>query len=608
MDIEALSQKLKLGEDQDIEFKSAAGGLPGSLWETLSAFANTVGGTIVLGVSENEEFEFHITGVRSPRRLLKHFWDSHNNLQKLSTPICAESDVRIATVDGHPIIVIQVPCAHRTQRPVYINHNPVTGTYKRNYEGDYHCTRSELQQMLRDANDDPQDSAVLAHFGLQDLDAETIAFFRNRFDAHNHDHPFMKLEGTDFLRALGAWNTDSEFGREGPTLAGMLMFGRELSLLKALPYYHVDYQEQKSNDPEVRWTYRITTDGRWEANLFKFYLRVYLRLVEDVDVPFQLDENSVRVEETHVHQALREALINTLVHANHHAPLSITVIKRRHAFIFGNPGRLRISRAKLYEGGHSSPRNPNLQKMFLLLGLGEKSGAGFQKILRAWREQEWLSPLVEEDAELETTRISLPIASMIPEDVERELRYRVGDAFRSLDELDRVILMLAHRFGEVANVDVQPFRFEHSNDIGERLKRMVTRGWLTRGGWGRGTKYRWILADSQGPAGMGAPLQIPANPQHNEEKSPHWDNLWTLAATVRERGRADPATVRRMILQLCAVEALSLAQLTELLDRTSASIQNHYLIPMVREGALQLLYPDSPGRHDQAYVVRGQNG
>lgn len=153
-----LLRRLDIGEDQDTEFKAANSGLPKSLWDTLSAFANTDGGYIVLGVSEKAG-SFEITGVKDPHRQLKEFWDGHNNAQKLSTPVCSESDAQVLGIEERRLIILHVPRAQRVQRPVYVNGNPMIGTYKRNFQGDYRCTDAEVRQMLRDAGDEPQDIA-----------------------------------------------------------------------------------------------------------------------------------------------------------------------------------------------------------------------------------------------------------------------------------------------------------------------------------------------------------------------------------------------------------------------------------------------------------------
>jgi ATP-dependent DNA helicase RecG len=255
------------------------------LWETVSAFANTDGGYIVLGVSESKG-RLVISGVRNPNGAQKNFWDIHNNPQKLNAPICSNSNVQVSKVDGHSLITIWVPRAARTQRPVYIDHNPMTGTYKRNYEGDYRCTPEEVRQMLRDASDDPQDLQILEGFDLTDLDPETLKSFRQRFSSREPDHPWLALDDRELLCKLGGWRRDRSTSTEGLTLAGLLMFGRERSILDGLPHYQLDYQERFSDDPETRWTYRLTLDGRWEPNLFNFYYRVYGRLVNDLDVPF----------------------------------------------------------------------------------------------------------------------------------------------------------------------------------------------------------------------------------------------------------------------------------------------------------------------------------
>ena len=103
---------LQLGEDQEVEFKSAAGGLPKSLWETLSAFANTAGGWLVLGVVEHGG-GFEAEGLRKPQALLKSFWDNHNNVQKLSFPVCREQDVTLLAVGEAQVLSIWVPRAPR---------------------------------------------------------------------------------------------------------------------------------------------------------------------------------------------------------------------------------------------------------------------------------------------------------------------------------------------------------------------------------------------------------------------------------------------------------------------------------------------------------------
>lgn len=607
MTLDELLQRLELGEDQDLEFKSAEGGFPKSAWETISAFANTEGGYLVLGVQERRG-RVELGGVGKPEALKQDFWNGHNNPQKLSTPLCAESDFGVVAIDGRNLVVIHVPSASRTQRPVYLNGNPLTGTYKRNYEGDYRCTEAEVRQMLRDASDEPQDALILEGFDLDDLDRESLAAYRNRFASRDPDHPFLALNDWDFLDRLGALRRDRKTGQEGITLAGLLMFGRERALLDALPHYHVDYQERLADDLEVRWTFRLTLDGKWEPNLFNFYYRVYPRLVDGLNVPFKLDKDAVRLGETHVHEALREALVNTLIHADHQSSRPITVSKERDAFVFSNPGRLRIPLEALYRGGVSDPRNPTLQKMFQMLGLGEKAGSGFQKILRAWREQHWLWPFVAEDTVLDMTRITLPLASMIPEEVEEELREVVGDAYGQLTELDRVILMLAHRFGAVSNAGIQPYRREHPREIGERLKYLVSHHCLVPDGRGRGTRYQ--LANTA--AGGLFPEMSEAGSGHYASGSGHYvagpeqydSVLETIAAPVREKGRAPKELVEQTIDALCKDKWLSLRTLAQLLNRDAEALRKHYITRMVREGRLEARFPGYPNHPDQAYQTK----
>lgn len=107
-------------------------------------------------------------------------------------------------------------------------------------------------------------------------------------------------------------------GKEGFTLAGLLMFGKADSITDdaCAPHFFLDYREYGEESTASRWIDRICPDGTWEANLFQFYRRVLPKLQEILPITFHL-EGETRKDETPAHVAVREALINTLVHADY---------------------------------------------------------------------------------------------------------------------------------------------------------------------------------------------------------------------------------------------------------------------------------------------------
>ncbi len=138
-------------ENNRIEAKKAVGGLPHSIWETYSAFANTLGGIILLGVEEYKDKTFHPVKLPDPEQLVQEFLALVCDPKKVNLNILSEEDVTIEAVEGKRIVAIRVPRANRYLRPIYIDGNPMTGTYRRNGEGDYRCTPEEVRAMMRDA-------------------------------------------------------------------------------------------------------------------------------------------------------------------------------------------------------------------------------------------------------------------------------------------------------------------------------------------------------------------------------------------------------------------------------------------------------------------------
>ena len=140
-------------ENNRIEAKKALGGLPKSLWETYSAFANTLGGVILLGVEEYRDRSLHPIDLPDPAALIREFWKIVNDPTQVSANILSSGHVNWVTFDGKDVIAIEVPCAAQSQRPIYIGTDPFTGSYYRNGDGDYRCSRDDVMRMLQAASD-----------------------------------------------------------------------------------------------------------------------------------------------------------------------------------------------------------------------------------------------------------------------------------------------------------------------------------------------------------------------------------------------------------------------------------------------------------------------
>ena len=480
---------MDIGENSEIEFKKAKNSVPKDLWETYSAMANTNGGTIVLGVEERlgEAERFCISGINSVEKVLKDFWDTING-NKVNKNILMDRDVEVIDIDSKKVIKIEVPRANYSDKPIFLNGNPYNGTYKRNYEGDYKCSVSEVNAMIRDSSDDNYDSVLIENYNLDDLDMETVHRYRNMFSSRNLHHIWIILSDEDFLMQLGAIAKDRNTQKVWVTVAGLLMFGKGLSIREKFPYLNLDYLNMIDSDTEIRYRDRVTIDGNWENNLFNFYMKVINKLVEGLPIPFKL-EGIVRVDDTPVNQALREALVNTLIHGNYSIEGTIKIMRFRNRFEFHNPGNLRISVLDVYSGGISKCRNKNLQKMFRLIGFGENIGSGFPKILKAWYEQKWAEPVLEENFRIDEVVLKMSMISFVPEVYREKLRLIYGSSLDSLNTDEVKILLAAITEGEISNARVQCILDMHSKDISDLLRSMVNRGLLVEEGFGRGKKY-----------------------------------------------------------------------------------------------------------------------
>jgi predicted HTH transcriptional regulator len=268
----------KYREGNRLEAKEAQGGIPGSIWETYSSFANTNGGIILLGVTELPDKALKAIGLSDPDMLVKQFWDGFNNPQKVSINILSDKDVSILEIDGVRIIQINVPRADRHDRPVYFGPEPFKGSYRRNGEGDYHCRADEVRNMYRDQSDISMDTRTVSELGMDAFDMESVSGYRRRLELSKPNHVWLKLSDEHFLIKLGA----ADYGDDKklhPTGAGILMFGEEYRIVREFTGYFLDYREVEPG--QERWVNRfVSSSGDWSGNLFDFYFRAINRIAQ----------------------------------------------------------------------------------------------------------------------------------------------------------------------------------------------------------------------------------------------------------------------------------------------------------------------------------------
>ncbi|KHS74755.1 ATPase AAA [Pectobacterium brasiliense] len=522
-----------LVESEQVEFKLAGGKdgkgeLPKDFWPTYSAMANGRGGWVVLGVKE-QAGKFTPVGVIDPDKIKTDLFNQLNDRDRVSANVLrSENDVQQVSLQGTDVLAIHIPQAMRKQKPVHLKKSPFGNTYQRLHEGDRVCDDMTVKRMLAEQIHDSRDNEVLSeHYTFQDdIDLDSLKVYRNLLSANNPQHPYLACEPFELFKMVGGWRKDRETGKEGITLAGVLMFGKWDAIIAAAPNYMVDYQERPEAKTELRWVDRVCPDGTWSGNLFDFYRKVYQKLVADLKVPFTLEEGQ-RKTDTPVHIALREALVNTLVHADFTDRVSILIVKRPDMFGFRNPGSMRLPLEDVIAGGVSDCRNRLLHQMFLLIGLGEKAGSGMPKIFSGWKSANWRTPKLWEKTFPAQTLLELSTASLIPQHVLDDLHQRFGETFDQLGDFEQVIVATAAIEGWVNHERACQLTTLHSREVTLTLPRLESKGFLAAGGEQKSKYYTLPGVSVMTPDevfSLGAVVSSTHNERnsaYNEQRSTH---------------------------------------------------------------------------------------
>ena len=386
MDEKTIKEALRKGERVTLECKRAKAEVLKSVWATYSAFANTIGGLILLGVDDDMQEKdilkrYQIIGVDEPMKIITDFWNTLNS-DKVNENILLDSDVEVVNVDGAN-------------------------------EGDYHCTEAQVKAMIRDSNVDGNDSILIEYYGMDDIDPDSLRQYRTEFRQENSTHVWNRVDDKTFLRNLGGYTEDRQTGREGLTLAGLMMFGKGLAIRDRFSNFRMDYLDMSHLVGDERYHDRLTYDGLWENNLYQFFRIVSPKVQFDLPRPFKLEKGGKRIDDTPQHEAVREAFTNAIIHCDLMMDAGILRIEKHDdRLCFRNPGLLKLPVETIYRGGNSKARNPKIQNMLRMIGFGENVGSGFPKIIAAWKETNWGEPQLLNKLDVDEVELVLPVPSI----------------------------------------------------------------------------------------------------------------------------------------------------------------------------------------------------
>ena len=369
MNKQELIDKLEDIEWEDFEVKEAKSEVPKNSWETVSAFSNTSGGWLVFGVRKTGK-EYEILGVKTPEKVEQDFIGVLRSAEKFNKKI--DIKCKKYTFDGKIVLVFYIPLSE--SKPVY--YNTPKNTFIRSGSGDQRVTQEELNSMFRDSAFGTKDREV-TRLNINDLNKESIKRYRTYLQNIKPQHQYNTLADEEFLTKIRVLE------KGFVTIAGLLVLGTEDSIGKYFPDFKIDYLEifgTSYSDAENRYEFRLSE----YPNLYEYFFSIYERIIKKIDVPFKLkgafrDENQPQVK------AIREALVNLLIHSDYFSPMKPRIRVFSNRIEFFNPGALPKPYEELQKGDISLPRNPLITRMFRVIDLAENAGYGFDKMFKGWK-------------------------------------------------------------------------------------------------------------------------------------------------------------------------------------------------------------------------------
>ena len=392
--IQELIKKIETGEKIDVEFKKAERALNKDVYETVCSFNNRIGGDLFLGIEDKTK---KIIGVDPTciDKILKDFTTSINNPLKIYPPMYLSPVVY--EIEDKKIIYIRIPEGTQVRR--------LNGRiWDRTYEGDIDITdNAELVYKLYARKQGTYFvNKVYPNLGIEHLDFDVIRRAKKMAMSRVENHPWSDMDEVEILRSTGLILTDSDTGKEGITLAAILLFGKDNTIMSVLPQYKTDaiYRVQnldRYDDREVVIT-NLVDSFRRLMDFGKKHLN---------DVFVTEGDQSISARD----KILREIVSNILAHRDYSSGYTAQFVIERDCVYTKNSnlphghGELQLNRFDPF------PKNPPISKVFREIGYADELGSGMRNTSKYTKMYSGGTPkFVEEDI----FEITIPIEK-VPE-------------------------------------------------------------------------------------------------------------------------------------------------------------------------------------------------
>lgn len=546
-DLEDLLAELRaLGDDHSrVEAKRARGGTPTTIPQTLSAFSNSEGGTLLLGVDEGRDFA--VTGVEDAAEIVRRL--TSMMADAVDPPVRGQVDVH--RLDGADVVVAVVPALARTERPCHVRREGVhRGSYVRVGDGDRRLSEYEVSLLLAGRGQPREDERPVVEATLQDLSTDLVDGFIGRLRSASR-----RLEQVPDEVALTMTKVlvAAPDGALVPSLAGLLCFAAyPQTFFPQLNITLAGYPNVKPGMPGPRGE-RFTASARFDGPVAEMVAEALVAARREMRTRSVIVGFGRRDIPEYPDLAVREALVNAVVHRDYSAGSRGSQVQLEmypDRLVVRSPGGLfgTVEIDRLGDPGMSSARNGLLMKVLEDVFVSgeavvENRGSGIPTMFGALRAAALPPPMFID--RISSFEVTLSNASLIDD---ATVAWLTARGVQGLTDSQLVALARMRNGERLKNASYRRELGVDSRQATTELKDLVDRGLIEISGTRGGATY--TLSDGGGTPAVQEQLDLtasrdstpPAEPGRTDDTVPASERVYAALVNPRSRRELEKVT------------------------------------------------------------------